>query len=398
MKPIHVSVTGCALADCVYPTIDFNGPVFRRYASRTPGDGGLVPGQLVFLESLADFAGESPAAVQEALTAGQTMAARNVGGPAVVAAINAAQMLWNYPGKVRFYGACGDDDNASFIRSVLAGTPLDSTHYEIRSGITPATDVLSDPDYHDGKGERTFVNVIGAAGGYGPEALRDEFFDADVLLFGATALLPKLHDGLTGLLKRGKEAGRINMVATVFDFRNEQRDPVGCWPLGESEESYRYIDLLAVDWDEARRLSGEEELEKMIGFFRDRGTKSVVITHGAKDFYIWSAGSFFNAVPLQALPVNAQVGKDMAEHPESKGDTTGCGDNFAGGLLGALVMQLSGGKVPGTLDLFDAAAWAAASGGLACFTFGGTYREKAPGEKMAKLRRYRDLYRRQIGF
>ena len=52
------------------------------------------------------------------------------------------------------------------------------------------------------------------------------------------------------------------MVATVFDFRNEMRDPNGRWPLGESEESYKYIDLLAVDWDEARRLSGEEELER----------------------------------------------------------------------------------------------------------------------------------------
>ena len=397
MKPIHVSVTGCALADCVYPAIDFNGPVFRRYASCKPGDGGLVPGQLVFLESLAEFAGESPEAVQAALTAGQTMAARNVGGPAVVAAVNAAQMLWDHPGKVHFYGACGDDDNAAFIRSVLARTPLDSTHYATRRGITPVTDVLSDPNYHDGKGERTFVNVIGAVGDYGPEALGDDFFASDVLLFSATALLPKLHDNLTGLLKRGKAAGRINMVATVFDFRNEQRDPAGRWPLGESDESYRFIDLLAVDWDEARRLSGEEELEKMVGFFRDRGTQSVVITHGAKDFYIWSGGGLFGAAPLRALPVNAQVGMDMAEHPESKGDTTGCGDNFAGGLLGAMAMQLSAGKTPGSLDLGDAAAWAAASGGLACFTFGGTYLEKAPGEKMAKLRRYREAYRKQTG-
>lgn len=397
MANIRISVTGCSLADCLYTGINFSAPEFRRYASRSPGDGGLVPGQLVFLSALARFAGESEDTVLKNLTAGHRMAARNVGGPAVVAAINAAQLTRNRPVAIKFYGALGTDETADFIEHTVKQTPLDISHYRRFPGNTPSTQVLSDPNFHDGKGERTFVNVIGAAGHYGPNELGNDFFDADVLFFSATALTPELHDSLTALLKRGHEAGRINMVATVFDFRNEARDPKGRWPLGESEESYRYIDLLAVDWDEARRLSGEETLETIVGFFRDHGVGSVVITHGAKAFHVWSDGRLFRRTDLEALPVSALVDADLAAHPELRGDTTGCGDNFAGGLLASLAMQLAAGARPGELDIYDAAGWASASGGFACFCVGGTCLEKHPGEKYEKLLRYHDAYRTQIG-
>ncbi len=397
MKNVSVSVTGCSLADCVYTQVDFNSEAFRKYSSRTPGDGGLVPGQLVFMESLEKFAGEPARQVLRNLTAGAAPAARNVGGPAIVAAINAAQLAWREPVTVKFYGALGEDETADFIEGVVRRTPVEMTHYRRLPGATPSTQVLSDPTYHDHKGERTFVNVIGAAGNYTPERLDDEFYASDVLLFSATALVPELHDHLTTLLARGRAAGKINMVSTVFDFRNEMRDPRGRWPLGESEESYRYIDLLAIDWDEARRLSGEEELESIVAFFRTRGVSSLFITHGAKDFYLYSDGRLFCATELTALPINTLVNQDLTAHPEKRGDTTGCGDNFAGGLLASLVMQLASGKQPGELDIFDAAAWGGASGGFACFCVGGTFLEQSAGEKYNHVLRYREAYARQIG-
>ncbi|MBO5721536.1 MAG: carbohydrate kinase family protein, partial [Lentisphaeria bacterium] len=252
-KPVTVSVVGCSLADCVYAKVDFNSAAFKKYSSVANGDGGLVPGQLVFMESLEKFANAPAAQLLAELTDNEPVSGRNVGGPAVVAAINAAQLCCNYPVKVNFYGSLGNDEKADFIESIVKQTPIDITNYKRIAGATPSTEVLSDPTYHDGKGERTFVNVIGSANDYQPAALGDDFFESDVLVFSATALVPPLHDNLTSLLKRGKEAGKINMVATVFDFRNEMRDPAGRWPLGESDESYKYIDILAVDWDEARR-------------------------------------------------------------------------------------------------------------------------------------------------
>ena len=391
-KNISVSVVGCSLVDCVYAKVDFNSEAFRKYSSQSNGDGGLVAGQLVFMESLEKFAGVPASQILSELTDNQPVSGRNVGGPAVVAAINAAQLCCNYPVKVNFYGARGKDEGSQFIESIVKQTPLDISNYICVDEPTPSTQVLSDPNYHDGKGERTFINVIGAANSYTPENLGDEFFDADVLFFSATALMPPMHDNLTSLLKRGKAAGKINMVATVFDFRNEMRDPKGRWPLGESDESYKYIDVLAVDWDEARRMSGEEELEKIVGFFADRGVSSMLITHGAKNFHVYSDGRLFNKVELSSWKVNELVNEDLAKYPERRGDTTGCGDNFAGGLLASLIMQLSEGKVPGELDMRTAAAWADASGGFACFCLGGTYLEKAPGEKYAAVKRYSDYY------
>ena len=391
-KPITVSVAGCSLVDCVYANVDFNSAAFKKYSSVKPGDGGLVPGQLVFMESLEKFTKVPALQMLAELTDNAPVSGRNVGGPAVVAAINAAQLCSEYPAKVKFYGARGNDSDADFIESILKQTPLDITNYPKVEGFTPSTQVLSDPRYHDGKGERTFVNVIGAANSCQPEALGDEFFESDVLVFSATALVPPLHDNLTSLLKRGKEAGKINMVATVFDFRNEMRDPNGRWPMGDSDEAYKYIDVLAVDWDEARRLSGEETLEKIVDFFASRGVSAMTITHGAKNFHVYSDGKLFKKFELASLGVNELVNEDLAKYPEKRGDTTGCGDNFAGGLLASIIMQLSDGAKAGELDLRTAAAWADASGGFACFCLGGTYLEKFKGDKYAQVKRYCDHY------
>ena len=391
-KSITVSVAGCSLVDCVYAKVDFNSEAFRKYSSRSNGDGGLVPGQLVFMENLEKFTGVPAGQMLAELTDNAPVSARNVGGPAVVAAVNAAQLCSSYPAKIKFFGAKGNDSDADFIDSILTQTPLDIANYRRGAGATPSTQVLSDPTFHNGKGERTFINVVGSANNYQPTDLGNEFFESDVLVFSATALLPPLHDNLTELLKRGKAAGKINVVATVFDFRNEMRDPAGRWPLGESDESYKYIDLLAMDWDEARRMSGEEDLEKIVGFFTSRGVSSMTITHGAKNFHVFSDGKLFKTFPLASLPVNELVNEDLAKYPEKRGDTTGCGDNFAGGLLASLVMQLSEGKVPGELDMRTAAAWADASGGFACFCLGGTYLEKSSGDKYNQVKRYCDYY------
>ena len=392
-KDLTVSVVGCALVDCVYAGVDFNSEAFRKYSSVEKGDGGLVPGQLVFMESLEKFTAVPARQMMSELTGNAPVSAENVGGPAIVAAINAAQLCSYLPVKVNFYGACGNDAEGDFIKQLVSKTPVDMSNYHTEENIsTPSTQVLSDPAYHNGKGERTFINVVGSAGNYDSRMLGDKFFDADILLFSATALVPQIHDGLTALLKRGKAAGKINMVSTVFDFRNEMRDPNNRWPLGESDESYQYIDLLAVDWEEARRMSGEEELEKIVEFFTSRGVSSICITHGAKNFYIYSDGRLFREMPLRAMPVNELVNEDLAKYPQRRGDTTGCGDNFAGGLLASLIMQLAEGRNPGELDMRTAAAWADASGGFACFCLGGTYLEKQPGEKYAQVKRYCDYY------
>lgn len=397
MKKTTVSVTGCSLADILYADIDFTSQPFADCASKKDGDGGLAPGKLVFADALEAFTKKDYALLKQNLTGGRAPHAKNLGGPAVVGAINASQILSDLPVSFCFYGATGNDKTAEFLRSIIAQTPLNADHYITIPGPTPSTDVLSDPRAHNGKGERTFINTIGSCYSYTPEHLGDAFFDADIVWFGATALVPPLHENLSGLLKRAHDAGKINIVSTVFDFINEMRNPDKPWPMGDSEESYRYIDLLIVDWEEAVRLSGKGDLEGFSAFFRNAGVSSFVVTHGAKDFYVWSDGRLFEKTPLTAFPVSALVDEDLAANPSLRGDTTGCGDNFAGGFVASLVRQYARGTEKGSFDISDAAAWAAASGGFACFCLGGTYLEKAEGEKRGKLRKYHDAYFQQIG-
>ena len=148
-----------------------------------------------------------------------------------------------------------------------------------------------------------------------------------------------------------------------------------------------------MDCEEALRLSGKKDLEEAFEFFRVSGVSAFFITHGAKDFFAWSDGRVFEATEkVLRLPVSALADEDLAAHPERRGDTTGCGDNFAGGLLASVIMQLSDGAVAGELDMRTAAAWADASGGFACFCLGGTYLEKSKGDKYAQIKRYCDYY------
>ncbi|MBQ9337457.1 MAG: carbohydrate kinase family protein [Lentisphaeria bacterium] len=397
MKKLKISVAGCSLADFLYADIDFTSPAFRACLSHRDGDGGLQIGKLIFADALEKFKATPYAELLRSLTGGKAPTKKNLGGPAIVGAINAAQILSDHPVEFDFYGATGKDECGEFIRSVIAKTPIDTRHYIYVDGPSPCSDVLSDPRAHDGKGERSFINTIGACYNYSPAELGEDFFRADVVWFGATALVPQLHNNLTALLKKAKDNGALTVVSTVFDFINEAKNPDGRWPMGDGDTAYKYIDLLLVDWDEAVRLTGETTLEGIHAFLAKSGISAYSITHGAKDFYVWSDGRIFKKTDLSVMPVSALVDADLAAHPEQRGDTTGCGDNFAGGFAASLIRQISEGIAPGSCCLQDACAWAAASGGFACFCLGGTYVEQAPGDKRAKLQRYHDAYFTQIG-
>ncbi len=390
---MKVSVVGCSLGDYLFTGIDFASANFSRYSSKTPGDGGIVPGQLVFGEALSKFAGEPLQKILQDVAGTAEPDKFNLGGPAIVACINASQLAGD-DCQYSFYGRIGNDDTGRRMMEIISSTSVDTANYISGEGMSPFTWVLSDPSYHNGKGERSFINTIGIAGEYCE--LPESFYEADVHFYGATALTPGIHDRLSTFLKKSRELGKITMVSTVFDFRNEFRDPAGRWPMGDGDESYKYIDLLAIDWDEAVRLSGLEEINAIIDFFFGKGVGAVVITHGAKDFYAASAGTLFKPFALHALPVAACIDEYLAEDPSRRGDTTGCGDNFAGGLLAGMIKELQAGKVKGELSLLEACTWAGVSGGFACTTVGGTYIEKSRGEKLTATAGFAVEYRKQL--
>ncbi len=389
---IIISGTGCCLVDMLYNNISFTGDPIRPFLSKKRGDGGLTPGKLVFQEEFEDFSGITLDNFISQITGGKPCDKMNIGGPSVVSLINAAQMTGNDKCSVQFYGRAGTDHNGTFLVTSLKKTPVILKDFKLIDNRTPSTLVLSDPSYDNGHGERMFINSIGAAGDYFPEELDDAFFNSRIVVFGGTALVPNIHDHLTSLLKRARSQGCITIVNTVFDFRNERTNPSGRWPLGESDDSYRYIDLLITDMEEALRLSGETETDKAAGFFIGKKVSSIIITNGSKDIITYSDGSFFLPSPVKALPVSARIRNELKSF--TGGDTTGCGDNFAGGVIASIADQLTGGiQHPG---LEEACSWGIVSGGFTCFYMGGTYFEGYQGEKLARLKPYYDSYKDQV--
>jgi|WetSurMetagenome_2_1015567.scaffolds.fasta_scaffold39205_2 sugar/nucleoside kinase (ribokinase family) len=397
-KKIIISGTGCALADFLYNNVSFNSLSFKRYQSKRPGDGGLNPGKLVFTEELERYSGLPYSSILEELTGNRKPDAFNVGGPALVSLIHASQMLESDEYEVRFFGMAGKDDISGRIFEIVEKTPLDKSNYLITgSKATPFTDVLSDPGFADGHGERTFVNNIGAAWEYLPESLKDDFFRSDIVCFGGTALVPLLHEKLTTLLEKAKNRNCITLVNTVFDFINEKKDPGEAWPLGNSMKSFPLIDILIMDHDEALRISGQQNIGNAASYFINANVSSFIITNGANDLYFMSNGRFFKKLELTRLPVSKKVIDDIISKPQLKGDTTGCGDNFAGGVLSSVAWQLKS-KSIGQFDLIEAISWGVASGGFTCFTIGGTYLEKFHGEKRIKVSELQMDYIKQIGY
>lgn len=392
MSRVRISGVGCCLLDRIYDNIYFQSEAFRKYWSKRAGDGGLEPGKLTFEEELERFSGESFATdILPLLTQGRKADKENVGGPCIVALINASQLAYR-ESEVRFYGCRGDDGVGENLMQKLMQTKLDLSHYRIqKDSETASTSVLSDPNYAGGHGERTFVNTIGASWHYLPDEVDDSFYESDICVFGSTALVPRIHQGLTAMLRKAKQKGCITVTNTVYDFLSEKERPGQRWPMGDSDESYSLIDLLLVDHEEALRLSGKDDIPSAIAFFCEKGTGAVVVTNGAENVWLWADSRLFGKIEQQTMPVSAAVGEALKQG--RKGDSTGCGDNFAGGVIASIARQKSEGRE--SFDLLDACRWGIVSGGFACFYYGGTYLEQHEGEKLSHLQDLYDKYLRQ---
>jgi len=396
---IKVNATGCSLVDNLYGHVDFSTELYKKLSTRNTGDGGLPTGGLVFSEAFSDFAGGNYNGILTELTGAENPDSSNIGGPGIVPIIHADQVKGNTDIRYRFAGVLGRDENGRRFTSLLKKAGFPGDDYTDSDYPTPCTDVLSDPNFNNGRGERTFINTIGAAGYYTPESLPNDFFDADLLLFGGTALVPPLHDNLENLCHRGRESGAFVMVTTVFDFRNEARLKGEPWPL---VDNYKNVDLLVVDREEAIKISGASSPKEAMSWFLNRGCRGVVVTQGADEVLLGISGkndsdSRFLPLSRTAMATCRYADEVVAglSHPR---DTTGCGDNFVGGLIDSLARQIAGMEKPDRekLNLEEAVISGVAAGSVALTCLGGVYYEGKAGEKFKALQPYLDAYRREL--
>ncbi|MDA3940426.1 MAG: carbohydrate kinase family protein [Spirochaetia bacterium] len=395
---MRINGLGCSLVDNLYSPIDFSSKAYKKWTSDNNPSGGIITGGLVFGESLEISFGVKYQDLLTEITGGRISPEKNIGGPSIVALINIAQMLGDKGIDIGFYGARAEDENGQFIAEKLAPFNINLDGYLVLDGQTPFTDVLSDPAFNDNNGERSFINYIGAAGKISGRDIPDSFFDADILIYGGTALTPGLHDDLSFLLRKGKRESCFNFINTVYDFRNQNLNPHKPWPLVSTKNDYKLIDLLIADNEEAMRISGQLTKEDTLRFFAEKGVRSVIITHGSADVLCYSDGSLFKEEGTFTMPVSGSAGNRIRNLPaDSLADTTGCGDNFAGGVYASIAIQLKDHN-DGKLSLKEAAAWGVVSGGLAGLYQGGVYYEEKKGEKLEKLEVLFGEYKQQTGW
>lgn len=390
---MRIQGTGCCLIDSIYRNCSYQEGAFSRLWSKERGDGGLIEGGLVFTEDLELYAKQNHRDIITLLSGGRAADGKNLGGPAVVALVHASQILADQNVEVTFHGVVGSDENAELVRATIAKTPLQAKLKTVPTMSTPTTEVFDDPSMRGGKGERSFINTIGAAYAFDATDLPPSFYDSDIVLLGGTALVPNLHDQQHEILKKAKENGCVTVVGTVYDFRNEKASSSGRWPLG-CMPSYPFIDILVCDEQEALRLTGTFSVEDAAQTLIDFGVGAFIITRGALPMLVWSGGKLIEPTPLSTLPVSAYMDELMLKDRTLRKDTTGCGDNFLGGVLVSIAKQLETGT---SLSMVDICAWGASSGGYTCTYHGGTYLESRKGEKEAMLKPVVEAYLQAVG-
>jgi sugar/nucleoside kinase (ribokinase family) len=289
----------------------------------------------------------------------------------------------------------GGDDDAESVRRHVGNTSVNAQFFVHKHERTPTTYVLNDSTSANGKGERTFINVIGAANHFDTSYIDDTFYQKDIIVFGGTALVPHFHEQIDIALAKAKDAGAMTIVGTIYDFKNQKKNPSGRWPFGNGN-GYALTDLLVCDAQEALRMSGKNDLEQASAWLCGSGVGAFIITHGAQEIIAWSSPySLFGENNLMHLPVCEYVDDLLHADPSLRKDTTGCGDNFLGGVIASICMQREQQR-SGRLDLKDCVIWGGASGGFALMHHGGFYHEDVPGDKFRKLEPVVDAYREQL--
>ncbi|WP_134090712.1 PfkB family carbohydrate kinase [Olivibacter sp. XZL3] len=223
-----------------------------------------------------------------------------VGGAASYAAI-AASYVYD---AVKIVGVVGEDfgeDNLSkFTRK-----NIDISGIQVKAG---EKSFFWSGKYHNDMNTRdTLVTELNVLGDFDP-VIPESYQDATYILLGN--LSPQVQ--LTAL-QRLKQRPKL----VVMDTMNFWMDVA----LDRLKEVLKQVDVLTINDEEARQLSGEYSLVKAAEAILNMGPKYLIIKKGEHGALLFGEGKIFVA---PALPL-AEVF-----------DPTGAGDTFAGGFIGYL--------------------------------------------------------------
>ena len=231
----------------------------------------------------------------------------HVGGCASNAAIDLAKI--GIP--VALSCRVGKDTFGDFVRKTAAENGVDVTN--VVAGDTPTTVSMV---CISSSGERSFLYQPGSTAAFVKEDISEELAEECGIIFVAGAMLMTSFDGkpCAEFMKEQQAKGKFTVMETAWDFEDK-------W-LPKVADVIPYLDLFMPSVEEASKISGETEPEKIADKFFEMGAKNVIIKVGKNGAYIREGGK-----PGYTLPTYRQF------KPK---DSTGAGDSFCAGFLAGL--------------------------------------------------------------
>lgn len=207
-------------------------------------------------------------------------------------------------------GAVGEDEKADFVLATLARYGVDTTQMQRLPGVPTSASILNIRR----NGERPALHARGASDHFDvPEAALDAVLAPPIVHLGGTGLLARLDGAPSArLLSEAKRRGRT-VTFDLLGANDGTLDLIA--PL------FPHIDYFMPSIEEARQISGAQEVEAAGRFFLDRGVKHCVFTLGGEGVCFMDAGGQVLRQPSFQIEVV---------------DTTGCGDAFDAGFITAL--------------------------------------------------------------
>ena len=211
---------------------------------------------------------------------------------------------------VRLLGMLGRDCFGEALLARLNSVGVDTGWVNRSQAPTATTVALVNP-----QADRFFLHRAGAS----MEAFAEPVEFSPAVLRGLSHFHLANAFGIPGMRRHAAELLRRARAAGLTTSTDAGWDSCGRW-LGDLGPCLPHTDLLFVNEDEARRLSGLDDPIPAAQKLRELGARSVVVKLGGNGCAVFSSDAEFHA---PAFDVHAV-------------DTTGAGDCFVGGFLAAL--------------------------------------------------------------
>jgi sugar/nucleoside kinase (ribokinase family) len=230
-----------------------------------------------------------------------------VSGAAGVAAIAAAKMGL----KTRAIGGVGPDLMGDWVMQRLKDFKVDTKMMQRETGWKTSSSIVTTR----ADGSRPALHMKGATGTF---TVADKDFDkatdATVFHLGGVGLMDAMDgDANARLMRHAKQRGCITTVDIFAGSAEDLPDVAAVLP---------YTDYFMPSIEEARALSGLEDLVDCTKFFHDRGVACCVFTLGGDGAYYSHTDGIRFKIPAFDIKVKC---------------TCGCGDAFDAGYAVALV-------------------------------------------------------------